>query len=374
LRSFAGTGGSTALYTLGENLHLLRDFGDDPQKLVKAAGVLAGSAGRSSNVLDDPASDLGDIISAGGPQEESEADQVHAPMTANALKLILQHLSGVPGRKNLIWLMEDPRRVPPVTMAMARQVNVVVYPVLLRLVGSGFGPDASCMGSPNTGIARDLAEVTGGRAFFDVMDLGFAVKAAQEDLSDAYVLGFYPPEETLDGRYHKITVKIRNSALQKHEGEIHYRPGYIASKAAAVSPAPSLAALFSSPFDSAGIGLTAQATPEPDHPGRYDLRVIVDLHDIHLEHKDGHFTGVFDLSVLNPSGKAGVATGALTVDVPDERLVEALARGFVVQVTGAEPDSSEIRVVVRDRSTGMAGSLRIPAKAATAGAAAPGAF
>jgi hypothetical protein len=96
------------------------------------------------------------------------------------------------------------------------------------------------------------------------------------------------------------------------------------------------------------------------------LRVTVDLHDIHLEHKGGHFTGAFDFSVPNPSGKAEVSTGALNVDVPDERLAEALAGGFVVQVTGAAPESGEIRVVVRDRSTRITGSLRIPAKAPAA--------
>jgi hypothetical protein len=317
-------------------------------------------------VLADAASDLGDIISVGGPEEESEADQVHAPMTVNALKVVLQHLSGVPGRKNLIWVMEDPRRVPPATMAMAQQANVVVYPVLLRLVGGGFGPDASCVGSPNTAIARQLAEVTGGRAFFDVMDLGFAVQAAQEDLSAAYVLGFYPPEEALDGKYHKITVKIRNLALEKHDGEIHYRPGYLASKVVAPLPAPALAALFNSPFESGGIGLTAQASPEAEHPGRYEVRVTVDLHDIHLEHKNGHFTGAFDFSVPNPTDKSKATTGALTVDVPEAQLPEALTKGFLVQVTGAEAEFGEILVVVRDRSTGVAGSLRIPAEAVVA--------
>ena len=90
------------------------------------------------------------------------------------------------------------------------------------------------------------------------------------------------------------------------------------------------------------------------------MRVTVDLHDIHLEHKDGHFTGAFDVSVPNPSTKGTVNTGTVAVDLTDEQLAKALEKGFNVSMTGAKSESGEIRVVVRDRTTGIAGSLRIP--------------
>jgi hypothetical protein len=95
------------------------------------------------------------------------------------------------------------------------------------------------------------------------------------------------------------------------------------------------------------------------HSGWYDVRVKVDLHDIHLDHKEGHFTGAFDLLLKNPSANI-FKTGAVAVDFKDEQLAEALEKGWNVSVTGVESELGEIRVVVRDRATGIAGSVRIP--------------
>ena len=207
---------------------------------------------------------------------------------------------------------------------------------------------------------QDLAAVTGGRAFFDAMDLTFAVRAAEEDRDTAYVLGYYPPEDMLDGKYHKITLKIHGKALDRLAFEVHYRPGYLATKVAVPPPPPTLEEIFKGPLNSARIGLTAQTTPEAQHPGWYDVRVTVDLHDIHLDHKEGHFTGAFDLFLQNPSANGTFKTGVVAVDLTDEQLAEALEKGFNITVTGAESEMGEIRVVVRDRATGIAGSLRVP--------------
>ncbi len=332
LRSFAGSDDRIAVYTLGEKLHLLHDFTDQPQ-------------------------DLGDIISVGGDQ--AEAATVHGPMTVNAVKFILRHLAGEPGRKNLVWMMEDPNLVPPATLALAQHANVVIYPVLVRLVGSGFGADASCVGS-NIGLANDLAAVTGGRAFFDAKDLSFAVHATQEDTSAAYVLGYYPSQEMLDGKYHFISVKLRDKALQKQNFEIRYRPGYIATKVAAPPPPPSLAELFFDPLEYTGIGLTGRVTAETEHAGLYDVRLTVDLHDIHLERKNGKLIGAFDLSIPNPSSKGTAKTVTFALNFTDAELAAALEKGGTVTLAGVEADSGAIRIAVRDRASDATGSLLVP--------------
>ena len=60
--------------------------------------------------------------------------------------------------------------------------------------------------------------------------------------------------------------------------------------------------------------------------------VTVNLHDIHVNHKDGHFIGAFDLSVPNPSNKGTVFTGSIAVDVPDREFAEALENGLPVSL------------------------------------------
>jgi hypothetical protein len=159
----------------------------------------------------------------------------------------------------------------------------------------------------------------------------------------------------LDGTYHKITVKLHHKAH-----EVDYRPGYLATKVPAPTPALPLADLFEGRIDATGIGLAAQATPEPEHPGFFDVRVVMDLHDIHLDRKDDHFTGAFDLSVPDPSTKGAIRTGTFALNLTDQQLAEALENGLALNLAGARPDGGEIRVVVRDRATGVAGSLRIP--------------
>jgi VWFA-related protein len=359
LSSFAETDSRIALYTLGVNLHVLQDFTDDPKKLMETAATLDQPHGQRPDGLAGALHDLGDVMAVGGGEAEAEAALVHGPITVRALKMIIQHLSSVPGRKNLVWLMEDSRLVPPAVVAMAQQANIVFYPVLVGAIGAELGAGVACIGG-NSHAIEDLAAATGGRAFYDALDLTFAVRAAEEDTSTHYVLGFYPAEETLDGKYHAITVKLHNKAPDKQPLEVHYRPGYLATKAAIPTPSPAPQELFEGPNTSARIGLVAQATPDAQSPGLYDVRVTVDLHDIHLERRDGHFTGRFDFSVPNPSIKGTVKTGTAELNFTDEQLVEALENGFVLNLKGVEPVAGEIRVVVRDRWTDIAGSLRIP--------------
>lgn len=365
LRELLSTLGETddriALYSLGEHLHVLHDFNDDPQKL-KAAAVQMQQGELPPNFAS-ALKDYGDLIAIEGGAEA--AAEVHGRITVNAMNRIIQHLSGMPGRKSLVWLAQI-NNLPPKVAALLQRANIVLYPIMVRC--ATFGSIAPCgFARPeNQTPIRNLGATFGGRGFFDARDLIFAVQAAQEDVSTAYVLGFYPPEDMFDGTYHKITVKLRDKALNKAV-EIHFRAGYLATKVALPAGAPippTLADLLNDPLDATSIGLAAQSSPDAQHSGQYNLSVIVDLHDIHLVHKDGHYTGAFDFTVPTPSkGADSVATGTVALDLTEEQFVDALGTGYHLNVAGAESESGEIHMVVRDHSTGLAGSLRIPVNA-----------
>jgi|SRR5579863_3484256 len=342
--SLTDTAGRVALYSLGKSLHVLHDFNDDPQKLREAAANFDQPHGKLPPDFTNALRDYGDPPTA---FVDPVANQ-HGRITLQALKQIVRRLSGVPGRKNLVWLMPGPY-VPPAIMAMLQQANIVLYPVPLR-----------CQNWDCQDAARHLAAATGGRAFFDSLDLAFAVQASEEDPRAAYVLGFYPTEDMLDGKYHNITVNLANHAPSKQPAEMDYRTGYLATKIALPPTSLAPVELFEGPSNSARISLVAQATPAAQRPGLYDVRVTIDLHDIHLEQKDGRFTGSFDFSIPNPSAKGTIKTGTAAIELTDKSLAEALESGFNLVIKGAEPESGEIRVVVRDRATGIAGSVRVP--------------
>ena len=130
LRSL-GPDDRAAIYALGQNLHVLQDFTDDPGKLLAAVTHI--DSGRDlmpANVIDALADfpvDMTGEIDAGGRREArgsvamsrksiEHLSQLSAgvyaadneAITIEALRRIVQHLSGMPGRRNLIWLKEDP--------------------------------------------------------------------------------------------------------------------------------------------------------------------------------------------------------------------------------------------------------------------------
>lgn len=345
LRTLKDTESPIALYSLGRDLHVLHDFTDDPQKLRDAAAMLDQPDGHLPPEFSAALRDWGDLASLDNP---GLAADIHGRITLKALTSIIQHLSGVPGRKNLVWLAQAPW-IPPTITKMMRQANIVLYPVRVRGVG-GF---ADLEGEVSTVFGK----ASGGRGFFDARDLVFAVQAATEDLGSAYTLGFYPSEEMLDGKFHKITVKLTDKAL-----ELHYRSGYLATKAELPISAPqrTLAELMEYPIDSTGIGLAAQATHEILRTNLYDVQITVDLHDVTLDRKGGHSIGKLDVAISSPSSEGTIKAGKVAIDLTDDQLASALDNGLNFVFKGVESGASGIRILVRDTATGAAGSLRVP--------------
>jgi VWFA-related protein len=375
-----------ALYSLGQDLHIVQDFTDDPQKLIAAlakldqgldlqpadiATVLEGFPDPDGVNTGNPLADgmirnaIEHVSSLQAGVNAANRDQI----TVKALLRIIQHLAGVSGRKNLVWLMEQPA-VPPIVMAMAQQANISLYPVLIRGVGDSgalssafvttrrlpafLGQDAHCTECSLRHAVEDLGAATGGAGFTDAMDLTTAVRTAEEDSANAYLLGYYPTEEMLDGRYHAITVKLANKSLA-----IRYRPGYLATKVAPPAPALSEQAMLDDPLDSTGIGLAAELRPDPAHPGMRQVQLTVDLHDVHLEAKDGRVTGAFEVLLAIPATHS-IRTVRVPLDLPAELLDQALQTGYTVVTGGVDARPGELRVVVRDPGTNAAGSLRVP--------------
>jgi VWFA-related protein len=373
-----------ALYSLGKGLHIVQDFTDDPQKLIDALAkldqgldlqpadldtVMQGFPDPDSIHTGDPFSDglIRKAIADGSALEAAVNAGIRDEITVQALLRVIQHLAGVPGRKNLVWLKDQPA-IPPFVMAMVQQANIALYPVLIRGVGDsgvlsgGFaksgrlpafsGAGATCIECARQHAVEDLGASTGGAGFTDAMDLTRAVRTAEEDAANAYTLGYYPAEETLDGRFHPIIVKLKDKTL-----EVRYRPGYLATK---LLPKEQL---LKSQLDYTGVGLTAQLVRDPARPGLRELRLTVDLHDIHLEPNAlepnaGRLRGGFDFFLLT-LGATAARSSAVQVDLSPDQLEKALETGYTLDVGGLDAQPGEIRVIVRDRATGTAGSLRI---------------
>jgi VWFA-related protein len=80
------------------------------------------------------------------------------------------------------------------------------------------------------GVLRDIAERTGGRAFFPdkKFDLNAAFAEIERELRTQYLLAYSSTNKRRDGSYRKISIEITNSDLRKEKLEVRHRPGYYA--------------------------------------------------------------------------------------------------------------------------------------------------
>jgi Ca-activated chloride channel homolog len=79
---------------------------------------------------------------------------------------------------------------------------------------------------------RDLAEKTGGRAFFPKkgVDLTAAFAEIERELRTQYLIAYSSTNKRRDGAYRRITIEITNPELQKQKLNIRHRPGYFSAR------------------------------------------------------------------------------------------------------------------------------------------------
>jgi VWFA-related protein len=163
--------------------------------------------------------------------------------TMDALEQIAAYVSGIKGKKNLIWftvpnptLTEPamrPKCLPDPSVHLQKAYDllmasqVAVYPIdIVRP-------------SPLDGMAilslESIAEATGGEAFYHTNDLAGAMGRAIDHGSSYYTLSYPPPSKEYDGRHHSIDIKVDKPGLK-----LAYRNSYYADDPAAIRVAPGL--------------------------------------------------------------------------------------------------------------------------------------
>ena len=362
-----------ALYSLGQSLHILQDFTDDPKKLMDA--VAHNSSGNQVG-----------FAQSDGPESTGQleaavlADQKYQ-ITLEAMQVIVRHMAGVSGRKSLVWVSQafpvsGPTGLPGIRFLLG-QANIAVYPVLVRSLMSGSsiatsrrsigtGPGANVLAMQDRN--RLLGESLGGQGFNDAGYALSAVSAAEEDSRHYYVLGFYPAEAALDGAMHQLTLDVAKTVSRRADVRLEYRHVYLAAQRGAPDrdQTATLADLLSSPLESTEIGLTALIQADPTRPGERQIHGVIDLADVNLKQQGGRggerWTGKLQLSARDELKKTLTVT--LEISLTEAELEARRATGLTFDLplpAGVKADS--VRIVVQDTSTGESGSLRVPIQA-----------
>jgi len=261
--------------------------------------------------------------------------------------------------------------------------NIALYPVDPRGLIGNFGPGqgfAAAGGSlgpltitnanftladfaPTIDTMKDLAERTGGQAFYNTNDIGGSVRKAIEDARLSYMLSYYPPQDNGRGDFHKIRVKVNRPGI-----ELRYRSGYMAKPlnfTGTTDNSKSVRDVLFSPLDATGVGMTVHVDPF-DNEGKRKLNLLIKLEerDLTFHPGDGRTLGTLQvvLAQFDTEGKEIVGETSKV----DMRLLKDtyqkirngglhFGRNLVLN-----PNATELRVVVCDDKTGAIGSLSIP--------------
>ncbi|MBV8673813.1 MAG: VWA domain-containing protein [Acidobacteriaceae bacterium] len=418
-------GRQTALFVLGSHLRMLQSFTGSTDRLVAAAKAMqlensnvqttgaqqqdldmadrfADAVGRSASGMN-PITQGMNLQNAGNVQRGTD-------VTRTALDQIAAAVSGYPGRKNLYWMADTfPLYAGPtleindLTEAVlnntmntldAAEANrtiasaqIAIYPISLTgLEVGGSGPESNLAPDGKElqrqfgnrvamhEMINNMADTTGGHAYYGTNDFARALASGFEDGSSYYTLAYRPGNQNWNGKFRKISVKLAASGYS-----LAYRRGYYA-----VPDQPPAQFTAAGILNAALQPDTPEATmlvlhskvqlPDAQHPavrvdsvidpvsvtfstdakGRRHARLLVTL------------VAVPETSSYSPGSKAPAAplpqsSGAYVVDLDPDAFRKLFTTGMPMhQELTLAPGNYRLRLGVTDLADGRTGTLDMP--------------
>ena len=281
----APAGARIAIFGLNTDLVMLQGFTTDPavlanaveHKLTSRNSALLNDGGSSSaqpfdmsaatanNPDDSPI--MGANLTNFEQQSQALALSLRMSVTLDAFDSLAHYLSSFPGRKNVIWfsgsfpmtIEPDPSLKNPFVdtidgatefrdaVNLLARAQVAIYPVDARGLMTNPAMDATHVddtyknskavvteAQKNFGVQADehatmeeMAEKTGGRAFYNTNNLVDAVNKAMDAGSNYYTLSYSPTDPNWNGNFR--TIKLQLTGDLAHKGyTLSYRRGYYA--------------------------------------------------------------------------------------------------------------------------------------------------
>jgi VWFA-related protein len=411
-----------AIFGLAYKLYVLQDFTSDQQALINAVNKSTTPETAHADATDVAPSATGDdtmdqFLDSMNQMASDFYNRDRALRTAGALTDIANYISRLPGRKNLVWVSSafpisinmdtmtlmtttgDPSTTPTPDsemfddqiVAAAQALNdadVAVYPVDARGLMSPSGYSAGRSGGPvsqairrgqtpptgapqqgNFDTMNELADRTGGRAYYNTNDIAGSVRKAIDDSRVTYVLGYYPDHGRWNGKFRDIKIKVNRPGV-----DVRYRRGYFAVPDAPPSPVKRhvlLEAAVASPIDATTIGLTVQATLT-GAPGTQEAKIVVrsDTQAIVLVPETDHWNATMDFMIAQYNDTGKLLKGDLRSS--QIRVAQASRESWNTSGFGLSfempvlPGAARIRLIECDEQSGATGSVTILIKSLAA--------
>jgi len=349
-------------------------------------------------------------------------------ITFSALQHIAQGLEGIPGRKSLIWVtggfpfeitssgdlaalryyttgathqavgglvggVGAGGALPPLpessvstaddfasairpywqrAMQAMNKANIAIYPIDARglvayssavssrvRISDVYGTEAQTHTTMN-----DIAEVTGGKAYYNTNDITGAFNKATGETRQYYMIGYYA-EKADKVKWHKLQVKLDKPGL-----EARTRTGYMAGTVTTKKPDDlrnaDIRAAIASPLDYTGLPLKLWLDPaQPAAGGKKKVPFEVDIvpggATVDKANKN-RVSLEFVVIARNAQGDPAAQFGQkIDINLKDDQLATFAAKGLNYnQALQLAPGTYQVRVIVRDNLGGKVGSVIAP--------------
>jgi VWFA-related protein len=331
--------------------------------------------------------------------------------TMQAFLEIAWSLSGLPGKKSVIWAtgglpfyLETPDVVPggpggdlsslyERTMATLNESNISLYPLNVSGLLNGMAAadpsipsmginlvpgeamqkvsDRSWLTTSTTETLKDFAAMTGGMAGYNSNDIAGLFKRAVDDSSGYYLLGYYLDTRNTKPGWRDLKVKLRQKNKDKNkDAEVRARSGFFVTNATMnpdIERKNDLDFAVLSPFDSTGLpltvswlGMSAEGVNGANRKVEFGLQLPSNALTLGPQN-----LMAFDYTAMAYSTKDGKQANSVgkTIqgNITPDRVIQIQLRGlgFKNELELA-PGEYTVRFVVRDNVTGRVGSVTAP--------------
>ena len=238
-----------AVATIDTTLDVVSDFTADRETVKQALGRFTTVDGVA---FDTPAAETAATDEAGAAAASAEYDVFNNDARLRAIRTLADALAPVEQKKAILYFSSGMARSGSdnqvelrTAISAAVRANVSLYAVdtrgLQAVVPGGDATRASSFGAgafSGRGVRgqfdqlqasqetlQTLASDTGGKAFTDSNDFGAAFTQVIRDTSAYYLLGYSSTNDVKDGRFRRITVRVKRPDLR-----VEHRNGYYAER------------------------------------------------------------------------------------------------------------------------------------------------
>jgi VWFA-related protein len=403
-----------------KGLRILYDFTSDIRRLTDAVqrfnnGEIKGNrttdAAQNEAIAVAPGAGLADFLGSASASdldgyftalfaEDTKLQQSNAiEDTLSAFTAIAQSVQGVPGRKSLVWITASfpfsldgdnylgggqPGLYFERTMQLMTNANIAVYPVDARgLVAVGL-PDATVKGSTrNLGdpagmvaatygqhastisTMEQVAQMTGGKAFYNRNDIDNSIKAAADDSDSYYMLTYALNKEDRRPGWRKLGVRVKKDGVHTRA-----RQGFFLTNAVA-DPATSrhddIMQALRAPVDYTALPTTIRwkDISGDGSKRKVTFEVVLAAAAAQVDTSDANHLNVDFVAIATDAAGKQVAEVSQRIDskLKDDGVQQVKQNGITYTNSFEVPlGDYTVHFVVRDNITGKTGSVIAPLK------------